>query len=92
MANQVARSGGDGGHYTMATCVMMVLVSMATCQKHFPPGRFLSGRFPFNRSSFYVGCAAENLGCNSPGLLYLRINSWRWRYKEEEEDHATDDN
>ena len=53
MANQVATSGGgggDGGHSTMATCVMLVLVSMATCQKHFPPGSFGFTAFPFNRS------------------------------------------
>ena len=53
MADQVARSGvggGDGGQHTTATCVMLVLVSMATCQKHFPPGSFGFTAFPFNRS------------------------------------------
>ena len=39
-------------YYTMATCVMLVLVSMATCQKHFPPGSFGFTAFPFNRSLF----------------------------------------
>ena len=58
MANQVARSGGDGGHYTMATCVMMVLVSMATYQKHFPQGSFgFTARQIYFQQIFILGCA-----------------------------------
>ena len=71
MANQVARSGGDGGHYTMATCVMMVLVSMATYQKHFPQGSFgFTARQISFQQIFILGCALCSLESwrYSPGV------------------------